>query len=51
MTRSECLKRAAECCPLVEAVSDPKMKLYLMRLAPSWMQSAAVADEQMLEEA
>ena len=36
MTRSECLKRAAKC-PLVEAVSDPKMKLYLMRLALSWM--------------
>jgi hypothetical protein len=36
---------------LVEAASDPKMKLYLMRLALSWMQSAAVADEQMLEEA
>jgi hypothetical protein len=51
MARSECLKRAAECGRLAEAASDPEMKVYLMRLALSWMQSATSADERVLEEA
>ena len=45
MTRPECLKRAAECNRLAEATSDPDMKLYLMRLALTWMQSATEAEE------
>ena len=44
------------CCCLLpnssaEAASDPGMKVYLMKLALSWMQSAASADERVLEEA
>ena len=50
MTRAECLKRAAECCRLAEAASDPEMKVYLMRLALSWMQSATVVGDRLLEE-
>ena len=45
MTRPECLKRAAECNRLAEATSDPEMKLYLMRLALTWMQSATEAGD------
>ena len=45
MTKQECLKRAAECNRLAEATSDPDMKLYLMKLALTWMQSATEADE------
>jgi hypothetical protein len=45
MTRPECLKRAAECNRLAEATSDPEMKLYLMRLALTWMQSATEAED------
>ena len=45
MTRPECLKRAAECNRLAEATSDPDMKLYLMRLALTWMQSATEAED------
>ena len=45
MTKEQCLKRAAECNRLAEAASDPDMKLYLMKLALTWMQSAAEADE------
>ena len=45
MTKQECLKRAAECNRLAEATSEPDMKLYLMKLALTWMQSAAEADE------
>jgi hypothetical protein len=37
----ECLKRAAECTRQAEAVSDPELKLYLMKLALSWTQAAA----------
>jgi hypothetical protein len=44
MTKEQCLKRAAECNRLAEAASDPDMKLYLMKLALTWMQSAAEAD-------
>ena len=44
MTKQECLKRAAECNRLAEAASDPDMKLYLMKLALTWMQSATEAD-------
>ena len=44
MTKEQCLKRAAECNRLAEATSDPDMKLYLMKLALTWMQSAAEAD-------
>jgi hypothetical protein len=43
MTKRECLKRAAECNRLAETTSDPNMKLYLMRLALTWMQSATEA--------
>jgi hypothetical protein len=43
MTRQECLKRAPECNRLAETTSDPNMKLYLMRLALTWMQSATEA--------
>jgi hypothetical protein len=43
MTRRECFKRAAECNRLAETTSDPNMKLYLMRLALTWMQSATEA--------
>ena len=46
MTKQECLKRAAECNRLAEATSDPDMKLYLMKLALTWMQSATEADEE-----
>ena len=46
MTKQECLKRAAECNRLAEATSEPDMKLYLMRLALTWMQSATEADEE-----
>ena len=45
MTKEQCLKRAAECNRLAEATSDPDMKLYLMKLALTWMQSATEADE------
>ena len=45
MTKEQCLKRAAECNRIAEATSDPDMKLYLMKLALTWMQSAAEADE------
>ena len=51
MTRSECLKRSVECRRLAEAASEPEMKVYLLRLALSWMQAAASADERVLEEA
>ena len=51
MTRSECLKRSVECCRLAEAASEPEMKVYLLRLALSWMQAATSADERVLEEA
>ena len=51
MTRSECLKRSVECCRLAEAASEPEMKVYLLRLALSWMQTAISADERVLEEA
>jgi hypothetical protein len=51
MTRSECLKRAAECFRLAEAASETEMKVYLMRLALSWMQSATSASERVLEDA
>ena len=44
MTKEQCLKRAAECNRLAEAASDPDMKLYLMKLALTWMQSATEAD-------
>ena len=44
MTKEQCLKRAAECNRLAEATSDPDMKLYLMKLALTWMQSATEAD-------
>jgi hypothetical protein len=43
MTKRECLKRAAECNRLAETTSDPDMKLYLIRLALTWMQSATQA--------
>jgi hypothetical protein len=43
MTKRECLKRAAECNRLAETTSDPNMKLYLMRLALTWMQSVTEA--------
>jgi hypothetical protein len=43
MTKRECLKRAAECNRLAETTSDSDMKLYLMRLALTWMQSATQA--------
>jgi hypothetical protein len=45
MTKLQCLKRAAECNRLVEGTSDPEMKVYLMKLALTWMQSAAEAAE------
>ena len=51
MTRSECLKRSAECSRLAEAASEPEMKVYLLRLALCWMQAATSADERVLEEA
>ena len=51
MTRSECLKRSVECRRLAEAASEPEMKVYLLRLALSWMQAATSADERVLEEA
>jgi len=51
MTRSECLKRSVECCRLAETASEPEMKVYLMRLALSWLQAATSADEGVLEEA
>ena len=46
MTKQECLKRAAGCNRLAETTSDPDMKLYLMKLALTWMQSATEADEE-----
>ena len=49
MTRSECLKRAAECCRLAEAASDPEMKVYLLKLSLSWMQAATSADQRVLD--
>ena len=49
MTRSECLKRSVECCRLADAASEPEMKVYLLRLALSWMQAATSADERLLE--
>jgi hypothetical protein len=36
----ECLKGAAECTRQAEAVSDPELKLYLMKLALSWTRAA-----------
>ena len=45
MTKQECLKRAAECNRLAEATSEPDMKLYLMKLALTWMQSATEAED------
>jgi hypothetical protein len=51
MNRPECLKRAAECNRLAEATSDPDMKLFLMRLALTWMQSATEAEEKAREAA
>ena len=51
MSKPDCLKRAAECTRLAEATSDPDMKLYLMRLALSWMQSATEAEEKVREDA
>jgi hypothetical protein len=51
MTRPECLKRAAECRRLADAESEPDLKLFLMRLGISWMQSATAAEEHELEEA
>jgi hypothetical protein len=45
MNKPECLKRAAECTRLAEAASDPDMKVYLMKLALSWMQAATTADQ------
>jgi hypothetical protein len=51
MTRSECLKCSQECCRLAEAASEPEVKVYLMRLALSWMQAATSPDEHVLEEA
>jgi hypothetical protein len=46
-------ERAAECTRLAEAASDPDMKVYLMKLALSWMQAATTADQddRMLEDA
>src|SRR3954452_17091944 len=49
MTRSECLKRSVECCRLAESVIEPEMKVYLLRLALSWMQAATSADERARE--
>jgi hypothetical protein len=43
MTKRESLKRAAECNRVAETTSDLNMKLYLMRLALTWMQSATEA--------
>jgi hypothetical protein len=51
MTRSECLRRSVECCRLAESVIEPEMKVYLLRLALSWMQAATSADERLREEA
>ena len=51
MTRSECLRRSVECSRLAEAASELEMKVYLLRLALSWMQAATSADERVLEEA
>ena len=45
MTKEQCLKRAAECNRLAEAASDPDMKLYFMKLALTWMQSATEAED------
>ena len=47
MTRSECLKRSVECCRLAESAIEPEMKVYLLRLALSWMQAATSADERL----
>jgi hypothetical protein len=44
-------KRSVDCCRLAEAASEPKMKVYPMRLALSWMQAATSADERVLEKA
>ena len=43
--------RAPSILPLAEASSEPEMKVYLLRLALSWMQAATSADECVLEEA
>jgi len=48
----ECLKRAAECTLQADAANDPELKLYLMKLALSWTQAAAVETvERKLEDA
>jgi hypothetical protein len=44
MNKPESLKRAAQCLRLIEATSDPEMKVYLMKLGLSWMQVAAEPD-------
>ena len=51
MNKPECLKRAAECTRLAETTSDPDMKLYLMKLALSWMQAATEAEHKVPEAA
>ena len=42
-------KSAAECTRLAETTSDPDMKLYLMKLALSWMQAATEAEHKVPE--
>jgi hypothetical protein len=51
MRKPECLKRAAECIRLAEAASDTEIKLYLMKLALSWMLAAAEAEHTVPEAA
>ena len=51
MNKQERLRRATECTRLAEATSDPEMKVYLMRLALSWMQSAMAEQQRVLEDA
>ena len=48
MNKRERLRRATECTRLAEATSDPEMKVYLMRLALSWMQSAMAEQQRVL---
>jgi hypothetical protein len=51
MNKPERLRRATECTRLAEGTSDPEMKVYLMRLALSWMQSAMAEQQRVLEDA